>query len=138
MFAELRNLAEEQPPKNLKEASFKIGHRMDLHRFIVPVQARNTGVKVGAVPVWAEAFCGRGSGKRGSQKDGKKHRHIHARTATEGMGERSQAGRARSRGQGDARSNAGSKQTERVKYWCSATVALPWSMFCRRHGDVPP
>lgn len=40
LFAELITLAEEQPPKNLKEASFKIGHRMDLHRFIVPVQVR--------------------------------------------------------------------------------------------------
>lgn len=39
LFSELITLAEEQPPKNLKEASFKIGHRMDLHRFIVPVQA---------------------------------------------------------------------------------------------------
>lgn len=40
LFSELITLAEEQPPKNLKEASFKIGHRMDLHGFIVPVQAR--------------------------------------------------------------------------------------------------
>ena len=51
-------LAEEQPPKNLKEASFKIGHRMDLHRFIVPVQVllrsvrRETGGRVGAI------YCG--------------------------------------------------------------------------------
>lgn len=40
LFSELIALAEEQPPKNLKEASFKIGHRMDLHRFVVPVQVR--------------------------------------------------------------------------------------------------
>lgn len=42
LFSELITLAEEQPPKNLKEASFKIGHRMDLHGFIVPVQARSS------------------------------------------------------------------------------------------------
>lgn len=44
LFSELISVAEEQPPKNLKEAHFKIGHRMDLHRFIVPVQARTTRI----------------------------------------------------------------------------------------------
>lgn len=44
LFSELITVAEEQPPKNLKEAHFKIGHRMDLHRFIVPVQARTSQI----------------------------------------------------------------------------------------------
>lgn len=43
MFSELIKLAEEQPPKNQKEANFKIGHRMDLRRFIVPVQVKKGG-----------------------------------------------------------------------------------------------
>lgn len=49
LFSELIALAEEQPPKNLKEASFRIGHRMDLHRFIVPVQARWGGLTIAAM-----------------------------------------------------------------------------------------
>lgn len=42
LFSELIALAEEQPPGNQKEATFKIGHRMDLRRFIVPVQVTTT------------------------------------------------------------------------------------------------
>lgn len=60
LFAELRNLAEEQPPKHLKEASFKIGHRMDLHRFIVPVQARQSKSLFLLLSLWMEAFFYRG------------------------------------------------------------------------------
>ncbi|CAB1117116.1 unnamed protein product [Ectocarpus sp. CCAP 1310/34] len=65
LFSELITVAQEQPPKNLKEAHFKIGHRMDLHRFIVPAALTVSLPQAPRKDATATAAAWGGGGRKG-------------------------------------------------------------------------